>query len=379
MTALHRQRLARPARVALLLAALSACKDTADTATPPPTASSGEIALGADSPKLAYIASEPVLVRHERTVAILPAQLILDEARTVRVTSPVTGRAQTVDALLGATVHRGDVLARLMSGDLAQAQSDLVKARAAAAQSAAALVRTRDLFEHKVAAAKDLEQAKSDDAQARAEVDRAAARGQSFGEQAQDISGLYVLRAPIDGTVVERSLSAGTEVRPDAAAPLFVISNIDTLWLTANVAQRDLPNVRPGSQLEFTTEAVPNRRFAAVVTYVSNSLDASTRTATVRATVANPGGSLRAQTAGAARLTTPSIAPLIVVPDVALVTQGSETVVFVELARGRYERRVVTTADDDGTFAVVVSGLQSGERVVTTGTLQLAAEADRRR
>src|SRR5258708_8098270 len=263
-----------PRRVACLVmcAAVVACKATPGESGSPPPSSSTDIVLGAESPKLAYISAESVTIQREKTVAVLPAQLLLDEARTVRVTSPVSGRAQSVDVEPGATVRRGDVLARLMSGDLAQAQSDFVKSRAALEQSAASLARVRDLYEHHVVAAKDLEQAKSDEAQARAEADRAAARVRSLGEQGTEVGGTYVLRAPIAGVVIERALSAGTEVHTDAAGPLFVVSSLDTLWLTASVSQRDLPNVRNGSRLEFTTEAAPDRRFLATVTYVSNSL-----------------------------------------------------------------------------------------------------------
>jgi membrane fusion protein, heavy metal efflux system len=364
---------------ALWCATAVACRGSADAGDATPPHVSGDILLGADSPKLAYITAETVTLRRERTVAVLPAQVVLDEAHTVRVTSPVAGRAQSVDVQPGSVVHRGQVLARLISGDLAQAQSDLVKAKATLEQTARALTRVRDLYEHHVAAAKDLEQAQNDAAQARAEVDRAAARVRSFGDQGEDVAGVYMLRAAIGGVVVDRLLSAGTEVRPDAGTPLFVISNLDTLWLTANVSQRDLPNVRTGSHLEFASEAVPNRRFTAIVTYVSNSLDPTTRTATIRATLPNPGGVLRAQTSGTARLVTPATTPFLVVPDAALVTQGAEIVVYVELARGRYARRVVTTTDDDGAFATVVSGLQPGDRVVTAGSLQLAAEANRLR
>jgi cobalt-zinc-cadmium efflux system membrane fusion protein len=372
----------RPLCVALTggsIALLAACKGapSADSATPP--RNPDEVSLGATSPKLAYIGTDTVAVRRERTVAVLPAQLVLDETHTVRVASPLTGRAESVAVQPGDVVQRGAPLAQLASGDLAQIRADLAKARAALDQTTANLVRTQDLYDHHVAAGKDLEQAKNDDAQARAEEIRAEARVRSLGDQAADIGGTFVLRAPISGVIIDRQLNAGTEVRPDATSPLFVISALDTLWLVANVYQRDLAMVHQGSRLEFTTDAAPGKQFTATVTYVSNDLDPLTRTATVRASMPNPGRILRAQTSGEARLLAPVAEPLIVVPSAALVTRGDESVVFVELQRGRYARRVVTITDDDGKFATIGSGLQPGDRVVTTGTLLLAAESDRTR
>ena len=363
----------------VLIVVVGGCKAAPDAAGAPPPRAPDQVVLGPSSPKLAYISTDTVAVRHEKTVATLPAQLVLDEAHTVRVASPVTGRAESVAVQAGDVVQRGAPLARLMSGDLAQIRSDLAKSRAAFAQATANLTRTRDLYEHHVAAGKDLEQARNDEAQAQAELSRAEARVRGLGDQPGDIAGAFILRAPISGIVVDRSLSPGTEVRPDAVAPLFTISELDNLWLVANVNQRDLSLVRTGSRLEFTTDAVPDKRFVATVTYVANNLDAATRTATVRASLPNPGRQLRAQTSGVARLLAPSAVPLLVIPTSALVTRGAETVVFVELQRGRYARRAVTVVEDDGRSATIGSGLQPGDRVVTAGSLLLSAEADRGR
>ena len=362
---------------AAVLLSFVACTAAPDARGAPPPHPPDQVVLGSTSPKLAYISTDTVVVRYEKTIATLPAQLVLDETHTVRVSSPVTGRAESVNVQAGDEVQRGAPLARLVSGDLGQIRSDLAKARAAFDQASTNLTRTRDLFEHHVAAGKDLEQAKNDEAQARAEMLRAEARVRGLGDQPTDIAGAFILRAPITGIVVDRSLSPGTEVRPDATAPLFVISELDNLWLVANVNQRDLALVRPGSRLEFTTDAVPGKRFVATVTYVSNDLDPGTRTAIVRATLPNPGRQLRAQTSGVARLLAPSATPLLVIPTTALVTHGAQTVVFVELQRGRYVRRPVTVVDDDGKLATIGAGLQSGDRVVTAGSVLLSAEADR--
>jgi cobalt-zinc-cadmium efflux system membrane fusion protein len=228
-----------------------------------------------------------------------------------------------------------------------------------------------------VIAQRELEQARSDAAQARAEAARAAQRTAMLGEAAVD--GPYVLRAPLGGVVVERMANPGAEVRPDAATPLFTISSLETLWLTAAAPQRDLPYLHKGARLVFTTDAAPGRRFDATITWVGDQLDPSTRTVTLRAELPNREHVLRALVVGEARLTSSDSTAHAVVPSRALVTRGGETVVFVEHAKGRFERRLVKTGDDDGSFVVIVDGLKAGERVVTTGSLLLAAEADRQR
>ena len=334
------------------------------------------ITLDTASPKLRALTVEPVQVTHERVVAVLPAQLVLDEDHTVRVLSPVTGRVRTLDAKAGDVVAVGAPLAHVVSSDLAQAVADQAKAEASATAAARALARAEDLLAHKVIAQKELEQARNDAAQADAELRRAHQRVEQLGV-GDGTSGEFVLRAPIAGVVIDRTANPGAELRPDATTPLFTISRLDALWLTAAAPQHDLAAFRPGATLSFTTDALPGRTFEATVTWISDQLDPVSRTAAVRAVVANPGHELRAQEIGSARLLTHEVQAQVLVPSAAVVTMGAEAVVFVETARGTFARRAVVVKDDDGKLATIGSGLAAGDRVVSRGSLLLAAELGR--
>jgi cobalt-zinc-cadmium efflux system membrane fusion protein len=120
--------------------------------------------------------------RTERLVANLAAQLVPNEDRTVRVSSPVTGRVRALDAIPGTFVSPGSPLARIVSGDLAQAVSDLAKANAVLASAEENLTRTRDLYAHNVASRKGLEQSKTEAPQARAQAVRDKDRSDEPGD-----------------------------------------------------------------------------------------------------------------------------------------------------------------------------------------------------
>jgi cobalt-zinc-cadmium efflux system membrane fusion protein len=357
---------------------IAACREAsndahaADAPTP-----ADEVRIDTASGKLAYIHVEQPRLRSEREIAALPAQVAMNEDRTVRVLTPVAGRVGSLDAAPGDEVARGAALAHIISADLGQAASDLVKARAAAAQSRATVARVRDLYEHRVAALKELEQARADDAQAAAELQRARSRLTALGVDTAAVGEPYVLRAPLAGVVVERLVNPGAEVRPDVPSPLFTITSLDVVWLTANVYQRDLAAVHRGAPLRFTTDAVPGRVFDATVTYVSGTLDPQTRTALVRATIVNGDHALRPLEVGTAHVLVPVATPLLTIPTRALVTHGNSTVVYVETAPGRYTRRAVRVGDDDGETAVILSGLAPEDHVVVDGSLLLDAEANR--
>lgn len=367
-------------RVVLALVAVSSavgCGSASPPAEAHAASSDGEVHIGADSPQRRSLQVESVQPATERTIATLPAQVVPDEDHTVRVASPVTGRIESLDVHAGDHVHAGQPLAHLRSADAVQATSDLAKARAAWMASRAALTRMTDLYEHKVSAARDLEQAKSDEAQARAEYERTQARTRQLGLGAADVSDAYVLRAPVDGVVVERTANPGAEVRSDNGQTLFAISALDAVWIAVSVPQRDLALVHRGARLRFRSDAVPDRTFEARISFVSDALDPTSRTATARAVIANPGGALRVQATGEAQVLVTERSDAVTVPTRALVTRGTGTVVFVEISPGRFVRRAVTVRDDDGTTATISAGLAAGERVVTTGSLLLAAEADR--
>ncbi len=364
-----------------VLAALPAgCRKPAEAA-PPAASVSGPLEVRLEPPQMAYVSVDTVKTRTERVVATLPAQLVMDEDHTVRVGSPVVGRIRTVDVEPGDRVVRDQPLAHIISSDLALAASDLAKADAAQAQTAAALRRDEDLFAHHVVAERDLEQARSDAVQAQAEQVRARQRVAQLGGPAsataagQDAGGDFVLRAPLAGEIIDRSANAGAEVRNDNGSTLFTISSLDTLWLVASAYQQDLANVRRGEHLVFTTDAAPDRRFAATVSYVSGALDSTTRTVRVRATLPNPARLLKPLTYGQARLLAPDSGHVPVVPTQALITVGAETVVFVQVGPGRFVRRPVVVANDDGVMASIAEGLRPGELVATRGSILLAGAA----
>ena len=362
--------------------ALSGCRETPRTAqAASPPVLPNEVRIDTASGKLAYITVEHPTIRRERVIAALPAQVAMNEDRTVRVLTPVAGRVSSLDAAMGDVVTAGAPLAHIVSGDLAQAVSDFTKAQAAATQTAAALAREEDLYQHRVAPLRDVEQARNDNQQARAELARTRARLTALGADGSAAEGgvnsEYVLRAPIGGVVVDRTANPGAEVRPDLSTPLFTITSLDVVWLTASVYQRDLATIRRGVKLRFTTDAVPGQEFMATVTYVSGALDPQTRTAVVRAAIPNAEHLLRPLETGTARLLAPEPSPVIVVPTKALVTHGGDTVVYLELAPGRYFRRVVSVGDDDGSTAVILSGIGPTDRVVVDGSLFLEGESER--
>ena len=368
-------RLFQSATTLALMASLAACSSAdrpqvaADIRAIVPD---DQIWYDAKSPKLAALKIEPVGTRAERVVGIFPSQVVFNENTTSRVLSPVTGRVTSVLAQPGQVVQRGTPLARLVSADAVTAATDLMKTVVVLRQAEVSQRRSKDLFQNRVIAQREMEQADVDVATARADYERARARASQLG--GPGTASEFDLRAPVKGEVVERTAEIGMEVAASAGSPLFTISNLDSLWLTASVFQRDLPSAKTGGKLIFVSDGVPGRTFTAKVTYVSSQLDPQTRSATIRATVPNKDRALRASMFGEARLLAPDTTGWPVVPSSALVTTGNGPVVFVEIAPGKFRRQRVVIDVDDGESALIRDGIKAGDRVVVRGGLFLAAE-----
>jgi membrane fusion protein, heavy metal efflux system len=302
---------------------------------------------------------------------VLPAIVEADPGRTVKVLPPVAGRVVSLKVQLGERVTRGQELAVIDSGDLAQAFSDDQKARTVLALTKQALDRQLVLEKAGGTAIKDREQAQSDYAQAQFELDRAETRLRSLGVSADQLekTSLLSLKAPITGSVTDLEVAAGDFLN-DSTAMIMTIANLDTIWVTANVPEKDTSFVFAGQSVDVTFPAYPGETFSGKVLFVSDVLEPDTRRTKVRIAFDNPNKNFKPNMFANANFMAPPVSE-ITVPTSALVMSNDSTSLFVEVAPWAFERRIVEIDHQDGDDAVIRRGLNSGERVVIKGGVRL--------
>jgi cobalt-zinc-cadmium efflux system membrane fusion protein len=316
--------------------------------------------------RLTVGAVSPQLVRHELDV---PATAEADPASITKISPPLQGRVVKLMVRLGQGVHQGDPLYSFDSADLAAAQSDYLKAKSAEALADRSLRRQRDLKEHGIGAQKDVEQAESDNANAKSELARAATRLQLLGMDLGEVGKPLTVRAPITGRVIDLSTAPG-QYQNDPAAVLMVVADLSTIWVTAQVPEKDIQRVRMGEDARVQFSAYPGERFTGRVQFIGDVLAPETRTVKVRIQLANP--QHRLKPGMFARVTLEGEeAPELVVPSSALLVRGDKTFLFVEKAPWTFERRPVETGEPLATGVSVAQGLSSGERIITANTILL--------
>lgn len=365
---------ARPLLVALAAASLAACQDKPEpsAAAPLPIIENQQLRYPAGHPQLKLLVTAEA-VQAQSVAVDLPARLVWNEEKTQRIYPAFAGRVTRIGADVGQAVSVGQVLAQLASPDFGAAQADTSRAQADATLARKALARQRELFEAGVVARKDLELSEADSARAEAEVARAQARTSLYGSAA-GVNQQLGLRADIRGTVVERNINPGQEVRPDnTSAPLFVVSDPSTLWVQIDAHEADVRELRPGAKVRLLVPVLGDQALEARVTAVTDQIDPATRTIKVRAVVDNPKRLLKSEMLATAHYARP-MASSIEVPAAAVFLRGTQHYVFVQSAPGVFAPRDVTLAHEGAQKVLVSAGLKAGEQVVAENGLLLARE-----
>jgi len=323
------------------------------------------------SPLRGKLTVGPVAQREIQRKLVLPAVVEADPARTVKVLPPVTGRVTDLMVQLGERVLQGQELAVIDSGDLAQAYSDIEKARSVLTLTKKGLDRQLGLEKAGGAAIKDREQAQSDYDQAVAELERAQSRLRAMGVPAdqKEQSRLLTLKAPAAGSVIDLQVARGAFLN-DATAAIMTIANLGTVWVTANVPEKDTALVTPGQDVDVVFSAYPGEVFAGKVLFISDVLDPDTRRTKIRIAFDNPDMKLKPNMFADATFLAPR-QTMQVVPTQALVLKDETDRVFVEVAPWTFEARPVEVGFQQGDQAVVDHGLKAGERIVVKGGVLL--------
>ncbi len=247
------------------------------------------------------------------------------------------------------------------------------------------LQRTEKLVEIGAASRQELERTHAEHTAQRADVETARLRLMLLGVPAEalddvaagkDVSPTARVHAPIDGVVTERLANVGLNVDPSTR--LFTVVDLGTVWIVADVYEKDFSRVRTGTPATITTAAYPDRPFDGRVSYIDPQLTAATRTAKVRIEVANPRGDLRLGMYATVLVQTVESAAVMAIPRSAVQQVGDRTVVYLESTDPvKFIEREVHIARSSGDRVSVTSGLQPGDVVVTKGSFFVRAERER--
>jgi membrane fusion protein, heavy metal efflux system len=344
------------------------------------------VPLSQDAVERAGIVVAPVTSGTSGTDLRLPGVVEPNAYRQVAVTPLVAGRVTRVGPGLGDRVRRGQTLAEIYSPALAEAQTRYVSAQAMLDAHDRELQRTQKLVEIGAASRQELEKIHAEHAAQTAAVQSARSQLELLGVSASalenmapghNVSATTTVPSPIDGVVTERGANVGLNV--DTATKLFTVVDLSTVWIVADLYEKDFSRVRVGSEAAITTSARPDMTLRGHVSYIDPQVSTETRTAKVRTEVPNPGGELRLGMYADVVVTGASGTSAPRVPRNAVQNVADRTVVYLANPKepGKFTEREVRLGQTSGEHVEVMSGVQPGDVVVTEGSFFVRAERER--
>ena len=307
------------------------------------------------------------------TTVNLPGEIAAEPDRTARLSAAAAGRLDQVTFNEGSIVKKGDVMAMLRVPDVGRLRGAHAAASARAKASRSNAARLRSLKETGLGSEQAVLDAEAD---ANAQEAEARAIGEQLGAIGVSAEGgggyLVPLRAPISGVVVARDAVVGQPI--SAEHVLATVVDLSEVWFLGRIFEKDLSRVRVGAKSDVQLNAFPKDQFEGVVEYVGQQTDPAARTLTARVRLKNGDLRLRLGLFGSAHVevSEPNGATLqVLVPRSAVTEVGSKNVVFVKAKDGDFVIHEVTLGDAALAHVQVLSGLDEGEVVVTSGVFTL--------
>ena len=286
----------------------------------------------------------------------------IDETRQVRVSARVAGRIEKLYAgFTGQAVQAGAPLYEIYSPELVATGREYLLSlenRQALSGATPDTVRAADEL---VAASRD--------------------RLRLWGVGPEQIAALertrkpelaLTYRCPITGTVMQKTAVEGQYVTE--GTELYLLADLSTVWLMAQVYEYELGRLRIGQTAQVTVSAIPGKTLRGRIAFIEPVLDRETRSARVRIALPNPGGILKPGMFADARLEIPA-APSLVIPKSALIDTGARRLVYVEVSPNTFAARDVRTGEASGDRIAVLAGLAEGDRVVAAAAFFVDSQA----
>lgn len=331
----------------------------------------GKLTLSAEQIKAAGVTLESAAPRDLGTVVSFPGEIRFDEDRTAHVVPRVPGVVETVQANLGESVKKGQVLAVIASQQISDLRSEQQAAQRRVELARVTFSREKQLWQDKISAEQDYLQARQALQEAEISLANAKQKVSAIGASVNSVGGnRYELRAPFDAVVVEKHLTVGEVV--SEATNAFILSDLNQVWATFAVPPTDLAKVTTGRAVKVSSPDM-NVEVEGKVGYVGSLLGEQNRAATVRVTLTNPNGAWRPGLFVNIAVTSQTDSVAVAVPEHAVQTVEDKPSVFVRTAEG-FDTRPVKLGRRDSGYVEITDGIEAGAQVATNGSFTLKSE-----
>lgn len=354
--------------LSLMAICLAACTESTTPATPANNKADG---LAVADASRQFLEIETVGSGAGALGGILPGRVAFRPQAMAAIGTPMAARILSIEVRPGEAVKAGAPLLTLQSADVAAARSSLDQASARAAAAEDLLQRQNEMVKKGVGLEVERFGAETAAREARAELERARRTAALIGGGSGD---RFVLRAPTSGVVLTVKANVGAVVSPGGDA-LVEIGDPSRLWIVADIPENEVGSVAIGRSAEVRVPGA-DAKFDAVVDGVGQVVDGEQRRLPMYLTLKGGSKRLTPGMLAEVRLNNQGDAILSVPTTAVLIKDGSQRVVYVQRADGKFEPRPVRTGVSRDGRVTILEGLQAGEKVVAKGALLLDSAAE---
>ncbi len=288
-------------------------------------------------------------------------QIVSNEDQTAKVFPLVGGVVEDLKVELGDHVEKGQILAVVRSGEIADFQNQSSSAGTDLAIANKNLAVAEDQYKAGLASERDVVLAREEAHKAAGNVNKSRKQLGIYGVTAD---GRYTIKAPISGFITEKNVTQNMQYTDSNVDNFFTIANLDEVWVLANVFESDIAKVKLGEAADVTTLAYPDKHFRGKIDKVFNVLDPESKVLKVRVRLPNPGYTLKPAMYAQVRLDDVSATKMLAISAKAVVFDKDRNFVMVYRDRSHVETRPVEIEKTVGDRSYVRSGLKPGDVVI---------------
>ncbi len=307
---------------------------------------------------------ELAIVRKEivNTELSLNGKVTMDEDKVARVFPLAGGFVRDLYVELGDFVKKGQVLAIIRSPEIAGFTRDGVEAEAQLRVAEKNIMVAEQLYKTGNISEVELINARKEVESAIGEVDRTRAVLDMYSAGKESI---YPIKSPVSGIILQKNIALNMELRTEDISPVFVVGNLDEVWIMANVYESDIPTIKEGFEAEIITTSYPNKVYKGKIDKVFNIIDVETKVLRARVTLPNPNYELKPEMFAQVKVKYKESFSKVTVPSSCIIFDKSRYYVMVYKSDDQIETREVKIFKEQSGVIYIESGLQEGEQVMT--------------
>jgi len=329
----------------------------------------GHIYIPESSPLRSRIGVGEVSTQIVRTEVSAPATVEAKPSMRANIFPPAGGRIVKLHVNMGQRVKTGQALFEIYSPDIAEVQTEYIRARSALVQAERDLRRKEDLHKKGITPLRELEEAATQFEIAQSEMDGALLKLRIMGIEENDIGKPLIVRSPINGRVVDLNVAQGVFIA-EPNEPLMIIADLSRVWVRANIQEKDIRFIKPDADVKASFAAYPGEIYDGKVLFLSDILDEDTRTTRVIIEFENDNLKLKPGMFASVKLLSEP-APQLVIDHKAVLQRRDYSYVYVQKQAFTFEKRIVKTGDLIEGKIVIHEGLAKHELVVNQNAVAL--------